>query len=82
MTLSKAQETFLVDLWAHEGSRELRAGAEEQPALKALADGGFIRFFPGRVGPLGVPSGSFFAQLTEAGRQYVQRTHAEGPPSP
>lgn len=68
MALSGSQKKFLRDLYEHDGERELRAGAEELPGIKALVDGGFITLPRALSGPLAVPTGTYFAKLTEAGR--------------
>lgn len=68
MDLSPSFKRFLANLVANDGERELRDGAENLPGIKTLEREGYIRLVPALCGPLGVRTGSFFAQITEAGR--------------
>jgi hypothetical protein len=68
MDLSPSFKQFLADLVANDGERELRDGAESLPGMKTLEREGYIRLVPALCGPLGVRTGAFFAQITEAGR--------------
>jgi hypothetical protein len=68
MNLSPSFRRLLADLVQSNGERELREGAESLPGIKTLERDGYIRLVPALCGPLGVRTGAFFAQITEAGR--------------
>jgi hypothetical protein len=68
MDLSPSYRRFLTDLVANDGERELREGAENLPGIKRLAHDGYIRLVPALCGPLGVRTGAYSAQITEAWR--------------
>lgn len=68
MDLSPSFKRFLADLGANDGERALREGAESLPGIKTLVREGYIRLVPALCGPLGVRTGTYFAQITDAGR--------------
>lgn len=68
MELNASFRRFLADLIENNGERELREGAENLPGIKALEHEGYIRLVPALCGPLGVRTGTHFAQITDAGR--------------
>jgi hypothetical protein len=68
MDLSPSFKRFLAELIEAGGSLELREGAENIPGIKTLVHEGYIRLVAALCGPLGVRTGTFFAQITEAGR--------------
>jgi len=68
MELNASYRRFMKGLIDNDGSSELREGAENLPGIKALETGGYIRLVPALCGPLGVRTGTYFVQITDAGR--------------